>query len=148
MPPKYPYRAVCWKTCYWKDNLWQPGEVYEGQDPPGKYFMKEGEDPPEEEVMDAGSDPRPNVELKKILKDKFGFNVPSRWKRRQIWVKLKEMEIAESKDELTNPESSQFEAKCGFIAASKAGVMAHERACELCQSVSQNSQGKGKEILT
>jgi len=100
---KFPYRAICWKECYWKENLWKPGEIYEGEDPPGKYFKKEGEETPEETTVDAGSDPRPNVEIKRILKDKFNFRVPQTWNRKQMWSKLRDMEIAELKDELTNP---------------------------------------------
>ena len=138
MPKKYPYRAVCWKECYWKENLWSPGEIYEGEDPPGKYFHVEGEDPPEEQIMDPGSDPRPNTLLKKILKEQFGFKTPTSWTRRKIWAKLNEYETASSKDSATKPkkiEVEKYPAACGYQAKSNAGKIAHERQCDKCQEL-------------
>jgi hypothetical protein len=128
----YKYSATCHKVCYWKENLWQIGEVYEGNDPPNKHFSKDGIGP-KEEPIDAGQDPMPNVEIKKRLKrHPFNFTVPRKWTRRQMWAKLKEMELAASKDELTNPED-KFSAKCGFEAKSQAGLVTHERSCEICK---------------
>lgn len=107
MPRKYKYRAVCHKECYWLENLWKPGEIYEGEMPPGKHFSLEGEEPPEEKPIDPGVDPRPTKELKEKLSSAFNFKVPGSWSRKQIWYKLKDMEIAESKDELTNPSKGK-----------------------------------------
>lgn len=134
MSKKYRYRSICHNKCYWKENLWMPGEIYEGEDPPGKHFHSEGEDAPEEEISEPGTDPRPTVKLKQILKDKFNFNVPMSWTHRKTWMKLRDMEISSSKDNLTNP-SMKWTAPCGFDAKSNAGLEAHRRQCDKCKQV-------------
>jgi hypothetical protein len=130
---EYKYRATCHKKCYWKENLWQVGEIYEGNDPPNKHFSTDGR-APKGEPIDAGQDPMPNVEIKKRLKKHpFNFTVPRKWTRKQMWAKLKEMEIMESKDALTNEDEPEFVATCGFKSKSKAGLSSHERKCDICQ---------------
>ncbi|OEU68391.1 MAG: hypothetical protein BBJ57_02175 [Desulfobacterales bacterium PC51MH44] len=133
----YKYRATCHTKCYWLHNLWQVGEVYEGNEKPNKHFNADGIAPevPPPTPMD---DPRPTVELKTTLeKHPFNFTVPEEWKRKEIWAKLQEMELMASKDALTSDEGHDFIAACGFESKSRAGVSAHERSCVKCKEKKQ-----------
>ena len=67
----YKFSATCHTKCYWLNNLWQPGEVYEGNHEPNKHFNQSGK-APELPPPDAGSDPRSNVQLRKDLKKTDG----------------------------------------------------------------------------
>jgi hypothetical protein len=131
----YKYRATCHTKCYWLNNLWQPGEVYEGNEKPNKHFNSDGVAPevPPPTPMD---DPRPNIELRDTLaKRPFNFVAPDKWTRKELWGKLKEMELAASKDALTNEEEiyePEFVAPCGFESKTKAGLSAHQRRCVVC----------------
>lgn len=130
----YKYEATCHTKCYWLDNLWEPGEVYQGNEKPGKHFNQSGEAPelPPPAPVD---DPRSNRELKAALLDKFDFKAPTKWVRTQIWSKLRDLELAASKDALTSGEENDFISTCGFIAKSKAGLIAHERMCDKCKGI-------------
>jgi hypothetical protein len=125
----YKYSATCHTKCYWLENLWEVGEVYEGNEKPNKHFNQSGEAPevPPPTRMD---DSRSNKELRDTLK-KLNFTAPEKSTRKELWSKLRDLEIAISKDELTNP-SEKFFAKCGFQAKTQAGVGAHERRCKIC----------------
>lgn len=96
------YTAICHTDCYWKNTLWLVGEVYEGDDPPGKHFSQDGIRKGPRVPLDPGTDPRSNVALRQILKD-HGVGVPPNWSRKQMWARVRQIEIAVSKDELTNP---------------------------------------------
>lgn len=143
---KYRYRAICHTPCFWLDNLWSPGEIYDGDIEPGKHFSQDGdrgfEKPPESPAFDK----RSNVELTAILKSEHNFTVPRNWNRKQIWSKLQSCELNASKDELTNPNPEKkpnitsalahtFKAACGFRAKTEAGKMAHERKCQKCKDI-------------
>lgn len=138
-PKQYLYRATCFRECYWLENLWKPGEVYEGNVPPGKWFNIEGTPEPELPPDDAGSDPRSNDEIRATLKEKYGASRPKSWPRKKLWADLHDLEMRNEKDESTSPtpETQQFpfKAKCGFASKTKAGVMAHERNCGKCQEL-------------
>ena len=133
------YKAVCHTKCYWQETLWKPGDVYEGSAKPCKHFSEDGKiDKPLPPPM-ACEDTRSNDEIRSILKDKYGSSKPSSWSRKQLWAALRQFETAESKDESTNPSDGvirpeTFTAKCGFVAMSKAGAAAHERACAKCKA--------------
>jgi hypothetical protein len=99
---EYKYRAVCHTKCYWLNNLWSPGEVYEGDIEPGKHFSADGKNPGAPPPS-AADDPRSNVELRKILKEKYNATKPQNWSRKQLWQALRTLETAEAQDELTNP---------------------------------------------
>lgn len=135
----YRYRAVCHTKCYWLENLWEVGEVYEGDIKPNKHFKMAGEPDPEKPPEGPSGDPRSTKELRETLENIM--SVPKSWSRKKIWAELKSREIAISKDELTNPstgttqiQSGVFLAACGFEAKSLAGKVAHERTCEKCKS--------------
>lgn len=127
---EYKYTATCHTKCYWLENLWHVGEVYQGNHKPNKHFNEDGvspEIPPPVPV----DDPRSNVEIKAALK-RMGFTAPSSWTRKKLWSKEKELEMAMAKDALTS-DKDKFFAKCGFVAKTLAGVSAHERSCEKCK---------------
>lgn len=130
----YKYRATCHTKCYWLNNLWQPGEVYEGNvHKPNKHFNESGEAPeaPPPTPMD---DPRSNAQLREELKKHpYNFKAPSKWIRKQLWAKLKELEMLASKDAAPDDSGNEFVAACGFQSKSRAGVLAHERKCADCQ---------------
>ena len=126
----YKYSGTCHTKCFWLDNLWKPGEVYEGDHKPNKHFNSTGVSP-EIPPPTPQDDPRSNKEFRDELKG-LGFTAPSKWNRKQLWFKIKELEVAMAKDALTNPEDKFF-AKCGFQGKSQAGVVAHERSCIACK---------------
>jgi hypothetical protein len=126
------YKAVCHTKCYWLETLWEKGDVYKGTIEPIKHFSQDGKTENPKPPPNPGDDQRSNVQLRSALKKHpYNFKAPSRWSRKQLWSKLKELEIAVEKDELTNPEDKFF-AKCGFQAKTQAGVGAHERRCKIC----------------
>ena len=136
------FKATCHTECYKYSTLWKPGDVYEGNEDPGKHFSRDGKKHGATPPPTAGEDPRPTIELRKILKDKYGSSKPSSWSRKQIWAALKEFETAESRDEVTNPSTGSiviesFPAKCGFVGKSQAGTSAHERACAKCKAIAE-----------
>lgn len=99
--PEYKHRGVCYRECYWKETLWKPGEVYEGDDLPGKYFNTDGKSP-ELPPETAAADPRSNKEIREILSKKYNSSLPKSASRKKLWQRLHEFEIAESKDALTD----------------------------------------------
>ena len=129
------YRSICHTKCYWLNNLWKPGQVYEGEIEPGKHFNADGKLDKPLPPANPGDDPRSNAELKMVLKKQHNFTVPTKWLRKQIWGKLKDLELAVSKDALTNEDESEFIARCGFKSKSKAGLVAHERTCSKCNPI-------------
>ena len=136
------YKAICHTRCYWLDTLWSVGDVYQGSEKPIKHFSSDGEMGRPVAPPVAGDDPRSNVEIRKILKDKYGSTKPSSWSRKQLWAALRAFETAESRDEVTNPSTGSiviesFPAKCGFVGKSQAGALAHERACAECKAISE-----------
>ena len=131
--PDYKHKATCHTTCYKFETMWQPGEVYEGDQDPGKHFSPDGVKDPSAPPPDAGSDPRSNKEIRNILQRKYNSTKPKSWNRKKLWAALQEFEMAEGQDEATNPSNDIFIARCGFEAKSKAGLTAHERVCPRCK---------------
>ena len=137
----YKYSATCHTKCFWLNNLWMPGEVYEGNEEPIKHFNQSGK-APDLPPPDAGSDKRSNVQLRAALKKHpFNFTAPTKWIRKQLWAKLQELELAASKDALLS-EDEKFFAKCGFQGKSRAGVVVHERSCVKCNEIKKEPQDK------
>ena len=132
-------RSICHTKCYWKETLWNPGEVYEGKEPveppADRWFSTDGKvDRPEPPPI-PGLDPRSNDELRSTLKmHPFNFTAPKSWKRKQLWDKLTEFETAQARDAATAKDADN-RAVCGFVSASKAGALAHERKCKKCQEI-------------
>ena len=98
------YRAICHTTCYWRHTLWNVGDVYEGEEPPNKHFSKDGKTDKPLPPTGPSEDPRSTKQMIAILKEKFNVKVPRTSARKTVWAKLRDYEIAESKDELTNPK--------------------------------------------
>ena len=96
----YKYKAICHTSCYWKETLWQIGEIYEGDDPPNKHFSKSGKTDPTLPPPDAGSDKRSNKQLRIDLKKDHNFSAPKNWTRKQLWGKIAEIERSQSIDAL------------------------------------------------
>ena len=130
----YKYKAICHTKCFFKNTLWAPGEVYEGNDPPNKHFNEDGKVHGALPPRDAGMDKRSNEELRAILKKKFGSTKPKSYPRKKLWQTLKDFEAAAARDAAT-PEEDKFFAKCGFQAKTLAGKVAHERTCEKCKGM-------------
>lgn len=127
----YKYRAICHTKCYWLDTLWEIGEIYDGDIPPNKHFSDDGKTDSSTPPPSPGRDPRPTIELKSILSSApFNYKIPTRWSRKQIWVKLAELESLYARDELTTESTDSFECVCGFVSKSSAGLVAHKRSCE------------------
>ena len=95
------YKAICHTKCFWLDTLWQPGEVYEGEFEPGKHFNADGKLDKPLPPANPGDDARSNAKLKDELQ-KHNFKAPTKWGRKQLWAKLKDLEMARDKDELTD----------------------------------------------
>ena len=133
--PEYPYTAVCHTKCYWLETLWDVGETYTGDIPPNKHFSDTGVNPNPPPPETVGDDPRSNIELRKALKrHPYNFTVPKSWTRKQMWGKLKDMERSWELDAATNPDKNNI-APCGFIGATNAGKLAHQRKCKKCEEI-------------
>ena len=148
MEPTFKFRATCHTRCFWRDTLWEPGEVYEGDEPPNKHFNETGVSP-EKPPPEAADDPRSNNELRAALKKHpFNFTAPSKWTRKQVWAKLREMEAMYEKDAVTSPrqipnmntDTPQYKAACGKICKTAAGLANHERRCGVCKSKKENDE--------
>jgi len=93
------YRGICHTRCYWLDTLWEPGDEYEGTEPLGKHFSEEGMPEPEKPPRTAADDPRSNQDLRDELKEHpNNFTAPRSWKRKQLWEKLRDLEMLRSRD--------------------------------------------------
>jgi hypothetical protein len=103
MKKEYKYRAICWKVCYWKENLWQIGDIYEGDDPPGKWFSDDGESPGPETAKSPADDPRNNVQLREFLIS-HNVKMPKNASRKVLWNRVRDIENAEGLDAQTAPE--------------------------------------------
>jgi len=144
------YKGICHTTCYWKNTLWNVGEIYEGDEPFNKHFSVSGV---REEPIIAptpGDDPRSNVELRAVLQNDFNFRAPKNWTRKQIWNRLYELGNAQSKDALLQAESDiaagrAFKAPCGFLAKSGSGLGAHTRKCPRCAEIAAEKEAKDEE---
>ena len=131
------YEAVCHTKCYWLETLWQVGEVYKGSVEPNQHFSKDGKIDNPLPPPDAGADPRSTKTIIKVLKNKYASTNPKSWSRKKLWARLHEFETLQEQDEATSEaEPTIFSALCGYIAKSKAGCTAHERACEKCAELS------------
>lgn len=134
--PEYKYKAICHTACYWRENLWTPGEVYEGDLEPNHHFSADGLRNPELPPPDHGADPMPTETIRKILKNKYHSTKPRNWSRKQLWRTLKDCEAAAERDALTaEAEEREFIALCGLKAQSNAGMKSHQRNCKKCQAL-------------
>lgn len=105
MDKEYPYKATCHTKCFWLDTLWEPGNVYEGHEPPNKHFSIDGKKDPEQPPANAGIDPRSTREIRRILRDVYGSTKPKSWTRKQLWQALHEFETGAAKDEAVTPST-------------------------------------------
>jgi hypothetical protein len=95
------FRKICHTKCYKYETLWDVGDVYEGDEDPGKHFSDDGINTKPEPPKLACDDPRSTVLMVKILKETFGVTMPKSRGRKKIWAKLHEMEKAAAQDEQT-----------------------------------------------
>jgi hypothetical protein len=156
-------RKTCHTKCYAFDTLWIPGDIYEGEEDPGKHFSDSGEVEIPPPPPNPGDDPRSNAQLKAALKaHPFNFTVPSSWPRKKIWQKLRDLENAYDRDESTNPNpekvtsipaapkppkpsrpaGGKFKAPCGYFSKSGGGLAAHIRKCGRCKAIAEKQSAE------
>ena len=108
---QYKYRKICHTDCYKFSTLWLIGDIYEGDEDPGKHFSDDGL-PPDDIPATAGpDDPRSTNELIKELKTKFGVTMTKARGRKVIWAKLKDLEDKAAKDAQTEELAPEPEIK-------------------------------------
>jgi len=150
---------TCHTKCYAFETLWKPGDVYEGEEDPGKHFSVSGEQEIPPPPPTPGDDPRSNKELKAALAaPPFNFKVPTSWPRKKYWQKLFDLENSYARDAQTNPnpekitrietpekkapEAKKFRAPCGKITKSGGGLAAHIRKCNRCKAIAETEKEK------
>ena len=141
------FKSICHTKCYWKETLWEPGEIYEGEDEAiDRWFSSDGKvDRPAPPPI-AGLDPRSNDQLRIDLKEHpFNFTAPKSWTRKQMWEKLSEFETAMARDAAT-AKDAENRAACGYVGASVQATGAHERRCKKCQDILNEVNEEQEEV--
>jgi len=101
MKKKFKHRKICHCTCYKFQTLWQPGDIYEGDEDPGKHFSDDGEAPDGAPAQTPMDDIRSTDELINELKNKFNVTMTKARGRKAVWNKLRDFEEKAAKDAQT-----------------------------------------------
>ena len=111
MKKSYAFKKICHTQCFKFDTLWKPGDIYEGNDDPGKWFSEDGTPEAPNAPQISTDDPRSTDQLIRDLKNKFGVTMPKTRGRKIIWAKLHDLETQASQDENTQDLAPEKEVK-------------------------------------